>query len=170
MDIDSLVALLMHAMDRLMMSLSIIRCDGSQSDVDWYFHRNFRYERLTRSVSDQSRFIGIILIKESLFQWSDHTKSTVHHFNIGLQFQTTADRFGSRSKGECWSMESILWCDWSVQRCFPPLHLSFSAIAIETMTAKTGNFKSFSVFVNMLENAINQVGEFDEEGDFAFGN
>ncbi len=27
------------------------------------------------------------------------------------------------------------------------------------MTAKTGNFKSFSVFVNMLENAINQVGE-----------
>jgi hypothetical protein len=25
------------------------------------------------------------------------------------------------------------------------------------MTAKTGNFKSFSVFVNMLENAINQV-------------
>ncbi len=32
-----------------------------------------------------------------------------------------------------------------------------SLIAIETMTAKTGNFKSFSVFVNMLENAINQV-------------
>jgi hypothetical protein len=27
------------------------------------------------------------------------------------------------------------------------------------MTAKTGNFKSFSVFVNMLENAINQVGK-----------
>ena len=30
-------------------------------------------------------------------------------------------------------------------------------IAIETMTAKTGNFKSFTVFINMLENAINQV-------------
>jgi len=25
------------------------------------------------------------------------------------------------------------------------------------MTSKTGNFKSFNVFVNMLENAINQV-------------
>ncbi len=25
------------------------------------------------------------------------------------------------------------------------------------MTAKTGNFKSFNVFINMLENAINQV-------------
>ncbi len=33
----------------------------------------------------------------------------------------------------------------------------FFLLAIETMTAKTGNFKSFSVFVNMLENAINQV-------------
>ncbi|CAF1460193.1 unnamed protein product [Rotaria magnacalcarata] len=33
---------------------------------------------------------------------------------------------------------------------------SFDVTAIETMTAKTGNFKSFSVFVNMLENAINQ--------------
>ncbi|CAF4285172.1 unnamed protein product, partial [Adineta steineri] len=32
----------------------------------------------------------------------------------------------------------------------------FDVTAIETMTAKTGNFKSFSVFVNMLENAINQ--------------
>jgi hypothetical protein len=32
-----------------------------------------------------------------------------------------------------------------------------SLLAIETMTAKTGNFKSFSVFINMLENAINQV-------------
>ena len=33
---------------------------------------------------------------------------------------------------------------------------TFDVTAIETMTAKTGNFKSFSVFVNMLENAINQ--------------
>ncbi|CAF4817482.1 unnamed protein product, partial [Rotaria sp. Silwood2] len=33
---------------------------------------------------------------------------------------------------------------------------SFDVTAIETMTAKTGNFKSFTVFVNMLENAINQ--------------
>jgi hypothetical protein len=33
----------------------------------------------------------------------------------------------------------------------------FVLIAIEKMTAKTGNFKSFDVFVNMLENAINQV-------------
>ncbi|CAF1082746.1 unnamed protein product [Rotaria sordida] len=32
----------------------------------------------------------------------------------------------------------------------------YPLLAIETMTAKTGNFKSFSVFVNMLENAINQ--------------
>jgi hypothetical protein len=30
-------------------------------------------------------------------------------------------------------------------------------IAIEKMTAKTGNFKALDVFVNMLENAINQV-------------
>jgi len=30
-------------------------------------------------------------------------------------------------------------------------------IGIEKMTAKTGNFKPFNVFVNMLENAINQV-------------
>jgi len=30
-------------------------------------------------------------------------------------------------------------------------------IAIEKMTAKTGNFKPFHVFINMLENAINQV-------------
>jgi hypothetical protein len=30
-------------------------------------------------------------------------------------------------------------------------------IAIEKMTAKTGNFKTFNVFINMLENAINQV-------------
>ena len=28
--------------------------------------------------------------------------------------------------------------------------------AIETMTSKTGNFKSFNVFVNMIENAIEQ--------------
>lgn len=27
------------------------------------------------------------------------------------------------------------------------------------MTTKTGNFKSFNVFINMLENAINQVKE-----------
>jgi hypothetical protein len=40
-----------------------------------------------------------------------------------------------------------------IRKCFSLL------IAIETMTAKTGNFKSFSVFVNMLENAINQVGK-----------
>ncbi|UJR23988.1 hypothetical protein I4U23_026954 [Adineta vaga] len=33
---------------------------------------------------------------------------------------------------------------------------SFDITAIETMTAKTGNFKSFTVFVNMLENAVNQ--------------
>lgn len=30
-------------------------------------------------------------------------------------------------------------------------------IAIEKMTAKTGSFKTFDVFVNMLEDAINQV-------------
>ena len=33
---------------------------------------------------------------------------------------------------------------------------TFDVTAIETMTAKTGNFKSFSVFINMLENAVNQ--------------
>jgi len=33
---------------------------------------------------------------------------------------------------------------------------SFDAAAIERMTTKTGNFKSFNVFINMLENAINQ--------------
>ncbi len=36
------------------------------------------------------------------------------------------------------------------------LFISFK-IAIETMTAKTGSFKSFNGFVNMLENAIKQV-------------
>lgn len=40
---------------------------------------------------------------------------------------------------------------------FSPFHLDWFFLAIETMTAKTGNFKSFNVFVNMLENAINQV-------------
>ena len=34
----------------------------------------------------------------------------------------------------------------------------FEFIAIEKMTAKTGSFKSFDVFVNMLEDAIHQVG------------
>ncbi|CAF1091318.1 unnamed protein product [Rotaria sp. Silwood1] len=33
---------------------------------------------------------------------------------------------------------------------------SFDVTAIETMTAKTGNFKSFNIFVSMLENAVNQ--------------
>jgi coiled-coil domain-containing protein 61 len=33
---------------------------------------------------------------------------------------------------------------------------------IETMTAKTGNFKSFGVFISMLENAINQVSARDD--------
>ncbi|CAF1159694.1 unnamed protein product [Adineta steineri] len=33
---------------------------------------------------------------------------------------------------------------------------SFDANYIETMTTKTGNFKSFNVFIDMLENAINQ--------------
>jgi hypothetical protein len=39
------------------------------------------------------------------------------------------------------------------------LYPFFLLIAIETMTAKTGNVKSFSVFLNILENAINQVRE-----------
>jgi hypothetical protein len=47
----------------------------------------------------------------------------------------------------------------SLDLSFFILHLFFLLIVIETMTAKTGNFKSFSVFVNMLENAINEVGE-----------
>ena len=43
---------------------------------------------------------------------------------------------------------------------FPLISISclfLLVIAIEKMTAKTGNFKAFDVFVNMLENAINQV-------------
>ncbi|CAF3585615.1 unnamed protein product [Rotaria sp. Silwood1] len=34
---------------------------------------------------------------------------------------------------------------------------SFNVTDIEIMTEKTGNFKSFNVFVNMLEDAINKV-------------
>jgi hypothetical protein len=33
----------------------------------------------------------------------------------------------------------------------------FIFLAIETMTAKTGNFKSFNVFIKMLEDALYQV-------------
>ena len=57
------------------------------------------------------------------------------------QWKATFDVAGRKHFDlNCWNFSSV-----------------FPFVAIETMTAKTGNFKSFSVFINMLENAINQV-------------